>query len=204
MNRRKFIIGAAGAAIGGSALVGSGAFSSVEADRDVEVAVADDSAAFLALEPGAENGAYAQETGGTIEINFDADADVAGAGFNKRAATTIHDVFRVRNQGSQTIKVDLNTDENELPDGLRTFFDTGDQGPSLLLGDDGSGTIIFGIALTEIEANRFTISRSGPNGEATLEPGEEQTVGVALAFEGFEAVGLDEGFSVEISAEATE
>ena len=51
MKRRQFILGTGAAAAGGSALLGSGAFSSVEAERDVTVEVADDADGYLGLEP---------------------------------------------------------------------------------------------------------------------------------------------------------
>jgi hypothetical protein len=47
MQRRKFLVGAAGTAIGSSALVGSGAFTSVEADRSISIQTAGDANAFL-------------------------------------------------------------------------------------------------------------------------------------------------------------
>lgn len=49
MKRRKLILGTGAAAACGASLLGSGAFSSVEAERRVEVQVADDNEAFLAL-----------------------------------------------------------------------------------------------------------------------------------------------------------
>ena len=124
MQRRKFLIGAAGTAIGGSALVGSGAFTSVEADRDIAVDVADDSDAFLAIEPAdTPNGdAYATETDGTIELNFDDGADFddisgtdGGSGINDRATTVFDDVFVVTNQGTQDVAVGIEFDTDANP-----------------------------------------------------------------------------------------
>jgi hypothetical protein len=50
MNRRTFITAVGAAAAGGSALIGTGAFTSVSASRTVTVETADDNEAFLALE----------------------------------------------------------------------------------------------------------------------------------------------------------
>lgn len=50
MNRRTFLVGLGATAAGASGLVGSGAFSSVEADRTVQVDVDRDARAFLVLD----------------------------------------------------------------------------------------------------------------------------------------------------------
>ncbi len=51
MQRRNFILGLGTATAGGSALLGSGAFTSVSADRDISVNVAGDNSAFLRMTP---------------------------------------------------------------------------------------------------------------------------------------------------------
>ena len=51
MERRTFLIGAGGIALGGSALLGSGAFSRVESQRMVNIEVAPDPDAYLGLVP---------------------------------------------------------------------------------------------------------------------------------------------------------
>jgi hypothetical protein len=84
-------------------VVGSGAFSTVQADRTVDVDVADDDAALLELRPhSGANGAYASLNGGELEIGF---GSVAADGVNQNATTTIGDVFNVTNQGTQTVSV---------------------------------------------------------------------------------------------------
>ena len=109
-----------GTAAGGLAL-GTSAFTSVEADRDVAVEVADDSDAFLALEPAEDspNAQYAQETNGTLELNFTGDndgIDGGGEGFNARADTGISRVFEIRNQGTQEVEVTLRSSEEDDTD----------------------------------------------------------------------------------------
>lgn len=59
MNRRKALIGIGSLAVGSGAALGSGAFTSVEATRDVEVAVADDASALLGIAPA---GQYAEDS----------------------------------------------------------------------------------------------------------------------------------------------
>jgi len=84
-------------------LVGSGAFSTVTAERTVSVDVAEDGSALLELRPHTgENGAYASTPGGQLEISFDG---VGAAGVNQNATTTLGDVFNVTNQGTATADV---------------------------------------------------------------------------------------------------
>jgi hypothetical protein len=113
MKRRKFVIGLGALAAGGSAALGSGAFTSVSTgNRSVEVAVADDSAGFTTLVPGDKNGEYAEETDGTIELNFNGDADAPAylgdpQGVNEGSVYTFDEVFIIRpfNVGSADIWV---------------------------------------------------------------------------------------------------
>jgi hypothetical protein len=111
MERRKFVLGVGALAAGGAAAVGSGAFTSASTgDRSVEVDVAKDSAGFTALVPGEKNGKYAEETDGTLELNFNGDADTPGylpdaRGVNEGSVYTFDNVFEIRpvNVGSADI-----------------------------------------------------------------------------------------------------
>ena len=106
MERRKFLIGAGSLAAGGAAALGSGAFTSVKADRTVTVSTAPDSNALLRFEAteSNENSAYAEVSGGTVEVDLDT-PDVGGAGVNQNATTRIFDIFTIQNQGTQPAAV---------------------------------------------------------------------------------------------------
>lgn len=118
MKRRQLLLGG-GAMFGGASILGTGAFTSVAADRDVAVNVAGDSDAFLQLRGATDdngdelpNAQYVRETSGTLELNFTGDnsqIDGGGEGFNARADTGISRVFEVRNQGTQEVDVTLRT-----------------------------------------------------------------------------------------------
>jgi hypothetical protein len=128
MKRRKFILGLGASAVGASALFGSGAFTSVEAERSVNVNVAGDANAYLGLEPiDGPNGAYAEITDGTLEIIV----GEGDKGVNLNAITHLHRIFRVTNQGTQpvviyfeelgndganTVAVDIGAQTDELSD----------------------------------------------------------------------------------------
>ncbi|MUV59624.1 PKD domain-containing protein [Halobacterium sp. CBA1126] len=82
-----------------------GAFTSTAAERSVSVAVANDDAAFLALEPSeGPNGVYATQSGGMLELQFDG-SSTAADGLNPDATTYAADVFTVTNQGTQEVSV---------------------------------------------------------------------------------------------------
>lgn len=68
MKRRQFVLGLGTVAASGAAIVGSGAFTSVEADRTISVETAQDSDAFLKLDtPGK---AERSSSGDLVEFEF--------------------------------------------------------------------------------------------------------------------------------------
>ena len=97
LSRRKMLMGLGGVAAGGGALVGTGAFTTVQAARTVEVETAGDGDAFLRLEPTSDpNGQeYASINSGLLEVTI---PDV-----NLNAATRIDNVFQVTNNGTQPV-----------------------------------------------------------------------------------------------------
>ena len=133
MERRKFLVGLGGTAIGASAIVGSGAFSSVEANRTVQINTASDSDAYLQLTSPhhLENSEYANEVNGQLKLDFGDNGE--GDGVNLDALTYFDDTFRVGNQGTGKIKVwfEINggdTHEVERPVSLADVLDFYPQG----------------------------------------------------------------------------
>jgi hypothetical protein len=96
---------------GGSAVVtGTGAFTSVEAERDVTIETADDSNALLAIDDtGNANAEYVTESGGELGIDITGSNATSngGQGVNTDAVTVIGDLFEVQNQGTQTSDVEI-------------------------------------------------------------------------------------------------
>jgi len=99
-----------GIAGGGTAFVtGSGAFTTVEADRDVSVAVAGDADAFLALRGNGENSEYVTTTDGQLGLDLtssNSNISGSGQGVNANAITVLEDVIEVQNQGTQEVEVE--------------------------------------------------------------------------------------------------
>ena len=115
MQRRKFLIGAAGTAIGGSALLGSGAFTRVESQRNVAIAVAADPDAYLGMsviEDSLNSTNYVDlDEKGHLFIDIGENPN-GGLGVNSDSFTYFDDLFRLCNNG----KADANI-SYELPEG---------------------------------------------------------------------------------------
>lgn len=112
MERRKFVIGLGALATGSAAAVGTGAFSSVEATRTMNVQIADDSDAYLQFETDLgdapdNNYEYAEiNDDGELEIEF-AENDAGGLGVNPNAVTLFEDVFAIKNRGTEPMEISV-------------------------------------------------------------------------------------------------
>lgn len=123
LNRRNTLIGLGTLAVGGGALAATGAFTTVEADRTVEVQAVGDASALLGLAiPASSEGATSdavQIVDGLLTIDFGS-ISAAADGVNLGALTTIGrtddnsgptsipadgEAFTITNNGSQTVDV---------------------------------------------------------------------------------------------------
>lgn len=122
LNRRNTLIGLGTLAVGGGALAATGAFTTVEADRTVDVQAVGDASALLGLDipTGSEGEAsdVVQIIDGLLTIDFGAAG--SGSGVNLGALTTIGrtddnsnptsiptdgEAFTITNNGGQTVDV---------------------------------------------------------------------------------------------------
>lgn len=109
--RRKFIISLGALATGSAAAVGTGAFTSVTAERTVEVNVAGDESAYVGLEPvsSSPNSDFVEVNSGEVSLDFSSNnSNVNGNGFNPDATTRINDLLHVTNQGTQNVNFWVN------------------------------------------------------------------------------------------------
>lgn len=138
MQRRKFVVGMGALASGSAAAVGTGAFTSVEADRSVDVEVAGDANAYLQLEqisgePNSQQ--YVNTSNGEVEFDFDENSTNGGGdGFNPNAVTEIDNLLRVANQGTQDVEFYADLSDVDLTDG------DGGQATVQLRAVDGTGS----------------------------------------------------------------
>jgi hypothetical protein len=102
MKRRKFLVGMGSLAAGGGAAMGTGAFTSVSANRSVTVQVASDRNAYLALSQitNSENSQQYTTTASDGQLNLFTSQNVQGEGFNT-GITWVDDLFQITNQSTQ-------------------------------------------------------------------------------------------------------
>jgi hypothetical protein len=126
MQRRKFIAGVGSLAAGAAAVTGTGAFTSVSANRDVTVNVASDSNALLGFktdQSGPNSDYVLGNNSGTLSIDISGNnGNFAGSGINDDATTIIRDMFDIVNQGTQPVFVWQETNDDDGDD------DAGDSG----------------------------------------------------------------------------
>lgn len=121
MQRRNFLIGVSSTAVAGSALLGTGAFSRVESQRNVAIQVATDDEAYLGMsviDDSLNSTNFAELDGNghlAIDIgDFGADGDYdydTGVGVNSDSFTYFDDLFRLCNNGKADATISY-----ELPD----------------------------------------------------------------------------------------
>lgn len=124
MKRRNLLLGIS-TVTGLGGILGSGAFSSVSAERTVSIAVANDNRAYLRMKPLDKDGIDSDAVGRSATygdaIRFTIPGD--GPGENQNAEGVgldsvyeFHDLLSVKNQGTQPIEVYSSYDGNELTD----------------------------------------------------------------------------------------
>ncbi|GAB7092489.1 hypothetical protein JCM18237_27600 [Halorubrum luteum] len=142
MQRRNFLIGIGSASVGGSALLGTGAFSRVESQRAVTIAVAEDPDAYLGLDKcPTPNGSYVDfDDKGHLEVLMNPDNPTIGdtplgSGINSNSRSQFDNVFQICNQGKETICVHIEDDDAwpRVPEGVGG--DVGERRVEFYLGD---------------------------------------------------------------------
>ena len=99
-SRRTALIGVGSLLAGVGGLLGTTAFSSVEANRTASVQVAGDDNALLGIEPVDGVDRHVEITNGTVTIDFE--------GINQNAVTVFDRLFKITNNGNDTITVGFN------------------------------------------------------------------------------------------------
>lgn len=163
--------------------MGTGAFTSVTADRSVDVEVAGDSSAYLALttasdggnDPGANSDAYVQKSSGEVSFDFSG-ANTTGDGFNPNSVTVIEDLIEVQNQGTQSVFLGVDLSSLNVSDG------TNDAGIELAasIPDDGTTSGQSGNPDDELASNIAFQGNGNAVGNATSPSSYELDVGEAV------------------------
>jgi hypothetical protein len=159
-SRRSVLLALGGLAVGGGALLGTGAFTTVEAERSVALETADDSDAFLGFEILDEHAV--DETDGTIAFDLLVEA-----------TTRFERLVDVRNNGTQTVR------------SLRFEFDvTGADQPDAAVED--ALRVVSGDATIDAidDANLLLVSNTGGAADDLLDPGEAVPFGIEVDLTG--------------------
>ena len=142
LTRRKALAGIGMGAVASGAVFGSGAFSLVEANRDLEITIAeDDTDAMLELKPtpdSANADKYVDVEGGVLSIDL---SGIDDAGINQGANVRFRSLFDITNQGSDNVFVWVEQDsgfgiatDNIGEDRPDTTLSLGDQPANAPLG----------------------------------------------------------------------
>ena len=138
-SRRHLLLGLGGLVTAAGAVLSTGAFDTVEAERSVTVETAGDAAALLGIEPADGASEFAEITDGTVEIDISTTEEGA-AGINQNAITVINPILEVTNNGSR--EVSLGFDDDLVVERETTF----DENPTgwAYAGDSDAHAILWG------------------------------------------------------------
>ena len=143
MERRKFLIGMGSLAAGGAAAMGTGAFTSVEAERTLSIDTAGDADAFLSIERATDSsgnvypnaGEYVEgnQNSGTLSLDFTQADDTAAAsasGVNQNAKTVFDNLLDITNNGTQDVVLSVESDLIASQGGCLGIYAENSQGDS--------------------------------------------------------------------------
>jgi len=156
--KRRTLLATLGVTAAGTA-IGTGAFTSVEATRTVNVNIADEDQALLAMEP-IDDTITADEERGEIRLSFDEDPGDGGNGRGPGSESTylFDRLFRVTNQGTQDV-----------------FFESDFEKTH---GDQEIGNVGFYVAETDDSL------LDGESAVAKIEPGQAAEIGTLIGTQG--------------------
>lgn len=109
--KRRSLLATFGVAAAGTA-IGTGAFTSVEAERSVSVNIADEDEALLAMEP-IDNDIAQDRDRNEIRLDFNDVLDTNGRGPGSESEYQFDRIFEVRNQGTQTVYFETDFEQTQ-------------------------------------------------------------------------------------------
>ena len=116
MRRRKFLIGMGSLAAGGAAAMGTGAVSSVEAERAIDADVVKDTNGMLGFDvtdASLENSQAASMSDGQLELTFDGSG--SSSGLNPDSTYHFDNVFQILNQTSEDLHIEFDKSSLDNP-----------------------------------------------------------------------------------------
>lgn len=173
-SRRQTIIGLGGLLAGGGALVSTGAFDTVEAERSVGVETAGDASAFLGLDPAPDQDVAGFGSNDLIE--FDLGEIPVGS------RVTHSELVHATNQGTQTVtslKFEFLVDSSDIINGDGDHQDDEDVAEALRIVSENDEGVIVEIDAKDDE-NLIAKSDAGDAGNNELAPGEYIPFGIRV------------------------
>ena len=167
MNRRNVLIGLGTVAAGGGAALGTGAFSSVQADRQVSVETAGDASGFLTLEG---DGAYVDnDNSDTLTIDLGALGDEA---FNQDARTVVEGVVTATNNAADTEDIDVGFEDSQSQSQVASLvlnmtYNTNNVKVTLFWGSESGKATQTISPGNSADMGAIIDTRSGSNGDGT-------------------------------------
>lgn len=176
MQRRKYLTAIGSLAAGGAAVMGTGAFTSMTAQRTTMVNVVGDTSAYLNLTPTSEHASLDSE--GTLEIDL--------SRLNPNARIGFTDLFEIQNTSGDDLVVSVGKDANtvyfnpgnhsglleQAPDVDNAFISNEEGQSGLAFGSgaasmktDGTHTYLLDDSQTNKSSSRYDVSLLNP-GEA--------------------------------------
>lgn len=143
MKRRSLLAMIGSLTAGGVGLTATGAFTAVSADRDVSVAVVNESNAYLGMESGTGQSGYTRTYDDNrvhLDINGEASSE-DGIGVGVNSTYTFDGVIQVTNQGTQTVYLkapvaEAADDDSETGELANAYFYVADADDTPLSGDE--------------------------------------------------------------------
>ena len=173
-SRRRTILGLGGLLAAGGAVVSTGAFDTVEAERSVGVETAGDASAFLGLEPAPDQDVTSFDANDLVE--FDLGEIPVGS------RVTHGELVHATNQGTQTVtslKFEFLVDSPDLINGGDDHQDDEDVAEALRIVSENEDGDIFEID-AEDDENLIAKSDAGDAGNNELAPGEYIPFGIRV------------------------
>jgi len=175
LSRRNVLVALGAVVGGGGALVGTGAFTTVSAERSVEVSTAGDASAFLSLQG---DGEYVEDNSGndgTLTINL---GGPGSSGFNQNAITTLDGVVTITNnaQDDSDAAVGVSTEDagDAEANGSATLLVTNDNDENaavvtFYVGETGSNDVGDGETETISSGNSAELDVEVDTRDSTLD-----------------------------------
>jgi len=190
MNRRELLAVVVALSGGGAVVTGTGAFTSVSADRTVDVAVTGDKEALLRLAPCRDN----SDNNDNNDIAMVSDGTLA-LDIKRDSSSHFDNVFEVQNRGTQPICVDFQVDAPSITNvpGHREF-------------EEGAPAVVFYTGSWDGES--YDPIHAGDELDTDREDaiylgiGKYQCIGIGIRTYGFEGEYVATHTSVEILAQS--